>query len=151
MTEAEIRGFEEVPLWWLGTDFRGMNLIAALQTGSGAPTLEFPIAGAVTFLYGDCGPAPCAAPLQVDVSAICAGPTYFLDPEAEVLPSGVALRRWPEVRPSAAVGDSWAVYTGSLMLKLTWHVPGITIEDLLGALTSPNGGTLAPSQPAPCP
>ncbi|HEX6032689.1 MAG TPA: hypothetical protein VFY90_14755, partial [Tepidiformaceae bacterium] len=87
----------------------------------------------------------------VDVTAICAGPTYSLDPEAEIPPSGVAARRWPERRSPTAVGDSWVVYTGSVMLKLTWNVPGITLDELLAALSSPNGATLERSAPPPCP
>ena len=38
MTEAELRAYDDIPLFWLGTDFRGMNLVAAIETGNASPT-----------------------------------------------------------------------------------------------------------------
>ena len=63
----------------------------------------------------------------------------------------LAVRRWPEQRSSAAVGDSWVVYTGSLLLRFSWNVPGLTLDDLLAAVSSPNGATLGPPAAQPCP
>ena len=60
MDTSEIAAFSEFPLYWLGTEYHGLNLRVALSSP-----------GSVMLIYGACGPAPCTAPLSLSLMPAC--------------------------------------------------------------------------------
>jgi hypothetical protein len=149
INESAIRVYEELPLYWLGTEFADMNLVAAIPSGDINPTAERPVAGGMTFIYGDCGPAPCGVPLQVETRAICHNPDWSDAAMGQPLPSGALLQL-----PGAGhfeQGRKLTIYTKDVMVSATWQLPTITVEQVLAALSSPTGSALGPPTPPPCP
>lgn len=121
LTIEQAQALQSYPIFWLGTEFKGMALtsIDAMQVASPAG-LRVPRTDDVHLIYGDCTPSgsppTCVPPVQINSTPYCrspiesAGRGIFPEPPFEI--------RGAEARWVAGRRDTLVLFTGQSTITI---------------------------------
>ena len=147
LSAEEVRSFEALPIFWLGETHAGFDLVRISTQGSGP---RYNGAGARgTSIYGHCT-GGCNGPLQIQTSLICSDSPRIGGTVERVLESGAVVELTTNAPQSGPNTQTLYVLTGSVEITIR-AAPFLSADDILGSLSSPNGGVLGPPDPQPCP
>lgn len=150
---AAARAFPDFPVYNLGTEFRGLPLVAVLRRADTSSEIGEPVrANYVSFVYGDCAPhaGGCAPPLEIQVWPACLRNPSVLSYEGLGTPEAVSVRGVPATFLDEGPGAARLEFTTG---RATVVLFGSSPEQVTAAAQSLRGVNrdLASGRPLPSP